>query len=422
MKINERIEQAIIRLMNYYPSVSPVMMSWDIQEYNEAVPTMGTDYSHLYYNTEFLATLSREQVPAVVLHEIFHCVFLHPTELTQLESKGRDHNLWTIAEEIVVNATTNELIKDTPFKLPGQPFDPLASNNIISTLASISGEIYFYSPYGLDHSTAEVYEELVKRFPKSKKEYAILAAMIGEGGIGIENSSQSGGKGNKNTQGKKRVPLAGDVRSDKSREATEKAIAVMTEMKKQRGDLPAGLKRLLDSLTTPKISWKKMLHGMLVRARDGLEDISRIRHNTRRDYGNDIIIPETIYRTLDNIVVVLDTSGSISKNELTEFISELQTLEYIVPEYAVMTTDAKVHEIVKVKDLKELVSKIKFEGGGGTDFHDVFQKVKKCNTMIFFTDGYAAYPKDPPGYPVLWVLTKNNEKPPWGTVVHILDE
>jgi predicted metal-dependent peptidase len=103
MRINERIEQAIIRLMNYYPAISPIMMSWDIQEYNEAVPTMGTDYSHLYYNTEFLATLSREQVPAVVLHEIFHCVFLHPTELTQLESKGRDHNLWTIAEEIVVN-------------------------------------------------------------------------------------------------------------------------------------------------------------------------------------------------------------------------------------------------------------------------------------------------------------------------------
>jgi predicted metal-dependent peptidase len=267
-----------------------------------------------------------------------------------------------------------------------------------------------------------VYEELVKRFPKNKKEYSILVAMIGEESIGIESPDQGDGKGNKNTQGKKRAPLAGDVRSDKSKEAVEKAIAVMTEMKKQRGDLPIGLKRLLDSLTTPKISWKKMLHGMLVRTRDGLEDISRIRHNTRRDYGNDIIIPETIYRTLDNIVVVLDTSGSISKNELTEFISELQTLEYIVPEYTVMTADAKVQEIVKVKDLKELVSKIQFKGGGGTDFHDVFQKVKKCNTMVFFTDGYASYPKDPPGYPILWILTKNNEKPPWGTVAYILDE
>jgi predicted metal-dependent peptidase len=120
--------------------------------------------------------------------------------------------------------------------------------------------------------------------------------------------------------------------------------------------------------------------------------------------------------------VVLDTSGSISKNELTEFISELQTLEYIVPEYTVMTADAKVHEIVKVKDLKELVSKIKFEGGGGTDFRDVFQKVKKCNVMIFFTDGYTTYPENPPGYPVLWILTKSNEKPPWGIVAHILDD
>jgi predicted metal-dependent peptidase len=97
-------------------------------------------------------------------------------------------------------------------------------------------------------------------------------------------------------------------------------------------------------------------------------------------------------------------------------------MEHIVDSYTVITTDAEVHEVVKVKDLKELLNKINFEGGGGTDFRDVFEKVKKCNAMIFFTDGYATYPEDPPRYPVLWVLTKDNEKPPWGNVAYIFNE
>jgi len=448
MKIDERIQHAIIRLMNYYPAVSPIMMSWDIQEYNEAVPTMGTDYIHMYYNTEYLDKLNRDQVPAVVLHEVFHCVFLHPSSFATLEQEGKDKCLWDLAQEIVVNATVNELTKGTPFALPGAPFDPLKSVNIEDVLNS-SGSVYFYSDYGLDHSTNEVYEELVKERSKIPKEFQTLLTIIGCSGNGNGNGTidsngdseegnsdqsqdgsgsnsnckgNSGNKGQSSSKSNKKSPLSGDVIPSKSKEAIEKAIAVILEMQKQRGDLPANLKRLIKDLTTPKISWKKMLQGMIVRARDGLEDISRIRHNTRRDYDNDVIIPETVYRKLDEVVIVLDTSGSISQKELVDFVSELQTMEHIVDSYTVITTDAEVHEVVKVKDLRELLNKIKFEGGGGTDFRDVFEKVKKCNTMIFFTDGYATYPEDPPRYPVLWILTKDNEKPPWGNVAYIFNE
>jgi predicted metal-dependent peptidase len=42
--------------------------------------------------------------------------------------------------------------------------------------------------------------------------------------------------------------------------------------------------------------------------------------------------------------------------------------------------------------------------------------------MIFFTDGYATYPEKPPRYPVLWVLTKDNQTPPFGKVCYVFDE
>ncbi len=39
---------------------------------------------------------------------------------------------------------------------------------------------------------------------------------------------------------------------------------------------------------------------------------------------------------------------------------------------------------------------------------------------MYLTDGYADYPKRPPEYPVLWVLTPDHQKPSWGRIT-VLD-
>jgi predicted metal-dependent peptidase len=39
--------------------------------------------------------------------------------------------------------------------------------------------------------------------------------------------------------------------------------------------------------------------------------------------------------------------------------------------------------------------------------------------LLFFTDGFGNAPKQPPAYPVMWVLTHDGKQPaPWGRVVH----
>ena len=61
-------------------------------------------------------------------------------------------------------------------------------------------------------------------------------------------------------------------------------------------------------------------------------------------------------------------------------------------------------------------------GGGGTDFRPPFEHVAaedlapKC--LVYLTDGYGPFPKDPPPYPVLWLMI-TDVVPPWGEVVRI---
>ena len=67
------------------------------------------------------------------------------------------------------------------------------------------------------------------------------------------------------------------------------------------------------------------------------------------------------------------------------------------------------------------------KGGGGTNFHAVFDYVNKnlkdnlpaC--IIILTDGDAPFPDESyaNGIPVLWLINNNSINPPWGKVARL---
>jgi predicted metal-dependent peptidase len=81
-----------------------------------------------------------------------------------------------------------------------------------------------------------------------------------------------------------------------------------------------------------------------------------------------------------------------------------------------MACDADVHEIYELTEGDRVPAK--FSGGGGTRTEPVFEKVNELGlqpyALVYLTDGYASYPPIEPEYPVLWVLTPQHERPPWG--------
>ncbi len=108
---------------------------------------------------------------------------------------------------------------------------------------------------------------------------------------------------------------------------------------------------------------------------------------------------------------------------MKQFAAELSKISYLVESVTAMSCDAQVHEVVKIKKFDNFLKKLKFVGGGGTNFIPVFDKVKEMKMipelLIYLTDSFGQFPEKHPNYPVLWCLTDENGHVPWGQSVYI---
>jgi predicted metal-dependent peptidase len=410
------LEKALGRILLVFPVLGYISSKWEVKE--GEVPTMGTNYTQLLYNRDFLDSLTLEEVGGVVLHEIAHCLLLHPTELTRVQAESKDPELWEIALEIVANATVIDLFQSAGngagmFKLPGQPYSPLKGGEPPCELS------YFYDPVGHTHTALEIYHLLEKKLPACRRPGTGSVAGTGQKGQLSEKTH-----GSQTSTGD--IILSGDILPagrTESQDAAEVTIAVLQKLSSlTKGNLPLGLDRLLRRLTEGKVPWERILHSWVGAVVSGSDDFRWEKPNHRHPLAEKIIMPGPVDNQIEDIIVAVDTSGSVSDRQLNRFASEIAKLSQYVGEITVITTDAEVHEKVKMSSVSDLLKKLKFKGGGGTDFRPVFEAVKNCLGMIFFSDGCATYPDSKPKYPVLWVLTKEHSTPPFGKVAFILDE
>jgi predicted metal-dependent peptidase len=109
-----------------------------------------------------------------------------------------------------------------------------------------------------------------------------------------------------------------------------------------------------------------------------------------------------------NVAVTIDTSGSISDDDLIEFFAEIKAIHKNGARVTVIEADCAVCRTYEFRG--------KFDGAvhgrGGTDLDPAMawvDKQKKFDAHIYFTDFYA--PKFEKRYrtPVLWILTSEME-------------
>ena len=122
--------------------------------------------------------------------------------------------------------------------------------------------------------------------------------------------------------------------------------------------------------------------------------------------------------TVGEIIVAIDTSGSIGSRELNAFASELASIcEMVNPEKVrVLWWDTNVHgEQVFQENYQSIASLLKPKGGGGTRVScvsDWLMKHPKVNAecVIVFTDGYVENDiKWSINTPTLWLVTENRD-------------
>jgi len=149
------------------------------------------------------------------------------------------------------------------------------------------------------------------------------------------------------------------------------------------------------------------------------DDYSWSRPN-KRFLQFDIYLPSLVSPSLGEIVVALDTSGSITQKLLAEFLAEVQgLLDFGRPrKLQLLDCDAAIHSTHEFVPGDRV--DVQPHGGGGTDFRPVFDYVAEQGfdpcALVYLTDLYGTFPDAPPSYPVLWV-SYSTDSAPFGQVL-----
>lgn len=167
------------------------------------------------------------------------------------------------------------------------------------------------------------------------------------------------------------------------------------------GETPLGVKRALAKLKAPVIDWRSALATYIDEA------ISKVKYKlpARRFLGRG----EAQYgykrykEDFENVVVSIDTSGSINRHMIEQFLSEVMgiTAAYTPQKTVILYCDTRVYEpdILEPGDEPDFD---KIRGGGGTNFWPPFEWVEKNmidegeipTVFIYFTDGEATFPRE----------------------------
>lgn len=184
--------------------------------------------------------------------------------------------------------------------------------------------------------------------------------------------------------------------------------------------MPEGIARLIERRLYPELPWAELLARFV--ERNARSDYTWMMPNRRYLHQN-LFFPALLDSELQQIVVAVDTSGSIQDEQLQRFAAEISAIMDQLPSCLhLLYCDASVQKYQRVEKA-DLPITLEPEGGGGTDFRPVFEKIEQeqinAACLIYLTDLECLhYPPESPSYPVLWVQTGGvRTRPPFGEVI-----
>lgn len=423
------IESAMIRLVKEKPFFAHLLMTMS-RNVTTDIPTVGvnvTDKVNLYVNPYFWESLSSDEQVDILIHECMHVLNNHFERFKTLQPEVfEDVKGKTVGDEVVkrlVNAgkfralnvaadlAINEYLPNLPKKFKG--FD--SKGNVLKDESGKPLEmrpcIVSDHPDLARYKHTEYYFEKLKEKAKEKKN----GSGSGDGQGKKKKGQHEDGFGY--TLDDHQIWEEGNADSEyvleKIKQAVDKAVEASGGM--EAGNIPGEAKSLIEKLRTKTKNWKAELQRFVSRASEVEADSSRKIRNRR--YG--IVYPGTKYEPLLNLVVVIDSSGSIDTDTLNQFMAEIDRIHKTGATVTIMECDAQVHQVSKYDPKK----KVEIKGRGGTDFSPAFKEAEKLNpdALVYFTDGedYGETCKRP-SYPVLWALMpKCGVRYDWGHKIHI---
>ncbi len=386
MNAREKITKARTGLLLDSPFFGSLALRLKLTENTEQ--RIYTDGSVLSYDPEMINEYTLNQVKGVLAHEVMHLAMAHHTR-----GKSFEWSTWNQAGDYAING----ILKENRFELP---------------------EGILYDPAYKSESAESIYNKLYAKKQDSQDQDGNEQGKNGNG-----NGTPSQGNGNGQEQGNKESdpPKWGQMEQakdpDKQEQEWKIAVQQAAQAQKSRGDIPGALQRIINEILNPVIDWRVLLKDFLDRT--AKNDYNWSKPNTRYMQSG-FILPSLISDELPELIVAIDTSGSITEAELSQVEPELQSIiDTYKTSIKVLYCDYHLYENnIQTFETGDTV-KLEPIGRGGTSFIPVFEYIGKHESptcLIYLTDMKGRFPDQEPEYPVLWIDSNkySNNEPPFG--------
>jgi len=378
----QRLSKAVTAIManDKYVALAGVLMIGE-RSIDDNVPTACTNGRDEMYGRAFVESLTDAELRFLVLHECYHKLYQHLT--TWRELYKADAKRANMACDYVIN-----------LKIADDNADGFA----VMPECGLLDRKY----HGMN--TLQVY----KLLPESGEDDG-----DGDGeGTGFDDHDWDGAQ-----------ELSDQEQRDLARDIDE----AIRQGAMAAGKLGTGGTRDLDELLQPQVDWREVLREFVTTTCTG-SDYSTWKRPNRRYRAHGVYLPSGVSEQVDELVVAIDTSGSIGQRELTVFLSEVSSIADTVKPSAVriLYWDTAVCRDEKYEglDIADIAKSTKPAGGGGTDVTCVPAYMQTHNiapqAAIILTDGHLWGSWGEWTCPTLWcILDNKNAVADNGVTVHV---
>ena len=411
LSAEERLSKAVVKIMDHprYTALAGVLMLGE-KTIEEDIPTACTNGRDVKYGRAFVDGLTDAELRGLVLHEDEgHKLYRHLT--TWRWMYDIDPFLANCACDYVINIRIVDDNKDDGFaKLP-------------------EGGLVDERFRGMDE--AQVFNILRQEQDEQS---------TGDSGGSDSQDNESGDddpQGNESGSGSEQSAGAGldqhdwdgaqELSDEEKRELARDIDEAIRQGAMAAGKMGGTGNRGLDELLQPQVDWREVLREFVQTTCAG-SDYSTYARPNRRLMSQGIYMPSGVSEQVEELVIAIDTSGSIGQSELTEFLSEVKGVcDTVKPNKVRLLywgSDVVGDESYDMHELDNLVTSTKPMGGGGTDVNCVTQymakKGIKPQAVIVLTDGHLYGGWGEWTCPVLWTILDNERAlADVGKTVHI---
>ena len=412
----ESVSKASKKLMLKEPFYGLLLMGLN-KEVSKRVPTAcvakdGINIK-LVVNDEYYDKQDDNTKIAILKHELLHIAMQHLSMFDQYENK----QLLNVAADLEIN----QYIED---ELKGETWEGLDIENGefkgVKLPLKAGTRVYY------DLLQDELDKAENKQDGGDKGDQADQGNGQGDGGDGNSSSEfadwfNQGGGQDEHTLWKEFDDMS-EAEKKLIQKQIDHQLKDVAEAMKQKGSVPSEMQGHISKLfeqKEPVLDWKQYMRRFGTRS--SKINTKKTRRKPNRRFGSG---PALKINQLKRTLVAIDTSGSVSENDLAEFFNEIDNIHKAGVEVTIMECDSYIHRTYEYQGGKGNVER-EVHGRGGTDMNPIFEEMKKYKgkfqNVIILTDGYVPPIEKTPLVPVLWVFNSKgmlNEELP-GTKIQI---